>query len=66
MKAPVGAGRGSGGLEFDVLPGHPDKSIMAYRMGNLEGGISMPELGRSSVDPEGQAVVEKWIREMRR
>lgn len=65
MKRPVAAGRGSGGLEFDVLPGHPDKSILAYRMGSLEGGISMPELGRSSVDPEGQAVVEKWIREMK-
>lgn len=66
MKRPVAAGRGSGGLEFDVLPGHPDKSIMAYRMNSLEGGISMPELGRSSVDPDGQAVVEKWIGEMRR
>ena len=66
MKRPVAAGRGSGGLEFDVLPGHPDKSIMAYRMGSLEGGISMPELGRSSVDPDGQAVVEKWIREIKR
>lgn len=66
MKRPVAAGRGSGGLEFDVLPGHPDKSIMLYRMVSLEGGISMPELGRSSVDPDGQAVVIKWIREMKR
>jgi uncharacterized repeat protein (TIGR03806 family) len=66
MKRPVAAGRGSGGLEFDVFPGHPDKSIMVYRMGSLEGGISMPEVGRSSVDPDGQAIVTKWIREMKR
>ncbi len=66
MKRPVAAGRGSGGLEFDVVPGHPDKSIMLYRMGSLEGGIAMPEVGRSSIDPDGQAAVAKWIREMKR
>ena len=65
MKRPVAAGRGSGGLEYDVLPGHPDKSIMIYRMGSLEGGISMPELGRSTVDPDGQAAVARWIGEMK-
>ena len=65
-KRPVAAGRGSGGLEFDVLPGHPDKSIMLYRMGSLEGGISMPEVGRSSLDDDGIAAVAKWIGEMKR
>ncbi|MFN5243519.1 MAG: SO2930 family diheme c-type cytochrome [Novosphingobium sp.] len=65
-KRPVAAGRGSGGLEFDVLPGHPEKSIMIYRMGSLEGGISMPEVGRSSIDPDGQAAVTSWIRGMKR
>lgn len=65
-KRPVAAGRGSGGLEFDVVPGHPDKSIMVYRMGSLEGGISMPEVGRASVDPDGMVAVTKWIEEMRR
>ncbi|MEY4239298.1 MAG: hypothetical protein RL339_1899 [Pseudomonadota bacterium] len=65
-KRPVAAGRGSGGLEFDVLPGHPEQSIMIYRMGSLEGGISMPEVGRSSIDPDGQAAVTQWIKEMKR
>lgn len=64
-KRPVAAGRGSGGLEFDVFPGHPDKSIMVYRMGSLEGGISMPEVGRSSIDSDGMAAVRKWIGEMK-
>ena len=65
LKRPVAAGRGSGGLEFDVMPGHPDKSIMLYRMGSLEGGISMPEVGRSSLDPDGMAAVARWIGEMK-
>ena len=65
LKRPVAAGRGSGGLEFDVMPGHPDKSIMLYRMGSLEGGISMPEVGRSSLDPDGMAAVTQWIGEMK-
>ncbi len=65
MKRPVAAGRGSGGLEFDVLPGHPDQSIMLYRMGSLEGGISMPEVGRSSLDHDGIAAVTRWIGEMK-
>lgn len=66
MKRPVAAGRGSGGLEFDVLPGDPEHSILYYRMASLEGGISMPELGRSSIDPDGLAVVTRWIGEMKR
>ena len=65
-KRPVAAGRGSGGLEFDIKPGDPAHSILYYRMASLEGGISMPELGRSSLDPDGMAVVARWIKGMKR
>ncbi len=64
MKRPVAAGRGAGGHEFSILPGQPDKSILLYRMDSAEPGIAMPELGKSSVDREGVAVVRKWILEM--
>ena len=64
-KRPVAAGRGSGGLDFDIKPGDPAHSILYYRMASLEGGISMPEVGRSSLDPEGMAVVARWIRGMK-
>ncbi|MBS0482202.1 MAG: hypothetical protein JSR96_08605 [Proteobacteria bacterium] len=64
-KRPVAAGRGSGDLQFDVVPGDPDHSILAYRMASLEGGISMPELGRASLDPAGQAIIRGWIAGMR-
>ena len=65
FKRPVAAGRGAGGHEFSVLPGQPDKSILLYRMDNAEPGIAMPELGKSSVDRQGVAVVRRWIAEMK-
>jgi uncharacterized repeat protein (TIGR03806 family) len=65
LKRPVAAGRGSGNLDFDIVPGDPGKSILHYRMTSLEGGISMPELGRSSRDKDGEAIVARWIREMK-
>lgn len=65
MKRPVAAGRGSGGYDFAILPGHPDQSILLYRMDSAEPGIAMPELGKSSVDKDGVAVVRRWIAEMK-
>ncbi len=65
FKRPVAAGRGAGGHEFSVLPGEPDRSILLYRMDSAEPGIAMPELGKSSVDHEGVAVVRRWISELK-
>lgn len=61
MKRPVAAGRGAGHLLFDVVPGKPDESILVHRMRSLEGGVAMPELGKSTVDREGVGAVERWI-----
>ncbi len=63
MKRPVAAGRGAGAFEFSILPGHPDQSILVYRMDSAEPGIAMPELGKASVDHAGVAVVRRWIAE---
>lgn len=65
FKRPVAAGRGAGGHDFSVVPGQPDASILLYRMASAEPGIAMPELGKSSVDAEGVAVVRRWIAEMK-
>lgn len=65
FKRPVAAGRGAGGLEFSILPGEPDKSILLYRMESAEPGVAMPELGKASVDRQGVAVVRRWIAEMK-
>jgi uncharacterized repeat protein (TIGR03806 family) len=65
MKRPVAAGRGAGGHDFSILPGEPDTSILLYRMDSAEPGIAMPELGKSSIDKQGVAVVRRWIAEMK-
>lgn len=65
-KRPVAAGRGAGEYDFAILAGHPDESILLYRMNSAEPGIAMPELGKASVDKEGVAVVRRWIAGMKR
>jgi hypothetical protein len=63
-KPPVAAGRGSGGREFDIVPGQPDKSILAFRIDSTDAGIMMPELGKRLVHKEGLALVRAWIAAM--
>lgn len=65
-KRPVAAGRGSGNLDFVIDPGHPERSILLYRLKSTDPGIAMPELGRSSVHKEGAELLEQWIKEMKR
>jgi uncharacterized repeat protein (TIGR03806 family) len=64
-KRPVAAGRGAGEYEFSIVAGHPDESILLYRMDSAAPGIAMPELGKASIDKEGVAVVRRWIAEMK-
>lgn len=63
-KRPTAAGRGSGGDEFAIDPGHPERSFLLYRMSSLDPGIAMPELGRASVHEEGVALLRDWISAM--
>ena len=60
-KPPVAAGRGTGDHLFDIVPGKPDDSIIAYRMASADPGEMMPELGRSTVHREGVALIKAWI-----
>lgn len=60
-KRPVAAGRGSGGLQFDIVPGRPGESILVHRMKSNEGGVAMPELGKATVDRDGVAAIERWV-----
>jgi len=60
-KRPVAAGRGSGGFDFDILPGEPDASILTFRLASVDPGIMMPELGRSMVHAEGLALIRAYI-----
>ena len=61
-KPPVAAGQGTGDHEFTIVPGHPEDSILTSRMGSLDPGAMMPELGRASTHVEGVALIADWIR----
>ncbi|HSD91065.1 MAG TPA: SO2930 family diheme c-type cytochrome [Kofleriaceae bacterium] len=63
-KSPVATGRGSGGLQYDIVPGLPDASILVYRISSTEPEIRMPELGRNLVHEEGVALIREWITAM--
>jgi len=63
-KAPVAAGRGSGGRSFGIVPGQPDASILVFRIESTEPEIRMPELGRNLVDAEGVALIRQWIAQL--
>ena len=64
-KRPVAAGKGSGGLQFDIAPGDPDASILIYRVDSVEPGVMMPELGRHLPDPAAVALLREWIAAMK-
>lgn len=63
-KTPVAAGRGSGGMAVDIQPGHPEQSILLFRMDSDDPGIMMPEIGRKLVHQEAIDLIQKWIGEM--
>ncbi len=60
-KAPTAAGKASAGLDFDIVPGRPDQSILLYRMKSVVPGERMPELARALVHREGVELVRAWI-----
>ena len=60
-KHPTAAGRGSGDRRYVIDPGHPEESILAFRMASTEPGIAMPELGRTLSDPVGIDLINQWI-----
>jgi uncharacterized repeat protein (TIGR03806 family) len=64
MKAPVAAGKGSGGLKFDIVPGAPNESILYYRMNSTDPGAMMPEVGKALVHEEGVELIASWIQGM--
>lgn len=64
-KPPVAAGKGSGGRQFGIVPGHPEASILLYRMENTDPGIMMPEIGRAMAHQEAVELIRDWIAELK-
>jgi uncharacterized repeat protein (TIGR03806 family) len=63
-QAPGRAGRGAGDLEFDIVPGDPDGSILIHRMESTEPGVMMPEVSRALVHTEGVALMRAYVAAM--
>ncbi len=63
-KAPVAAGHGSGGREYDIVPGEPDESILLFRMESDDPSIRMPNVARSIVPEEAVELIREWIAAM--
>ncbi|MEO1136490.1 MAG: SO2930 family diheme c-type cytochrome [Pseudomonadota bacterium] len=63
-KAPIAAGRGTGGRAYGIVPGRPDLSITVFRMETIDPGAMMPELGRAVAHDEGVKLIAEWIAAM--
>ena len=64
FKPPIAAGKGSGDFIYDIVPGHPEESILIYRMKSNDPSIRMPEIGRSIAHTEGLNLLERYIKEL--
>lgn len=60
-KIPAAAGQGTGGFEHDIVPGHPEESIVIYRMSSTDPDIKMPELPNRIPDKKGVSLISEWI-----
>jgi len=47
-----------------ILLGHPEKSIIEFRINSVDPGIMMPELSRKLIHKERVELIQTWIREM--
>jgi uncharacterized repeat protein (TIGR03806 family) len=63
-KGPVAAGDGTGGFYNDILPGHPEQSIIVHRMKSTDPEIKMPEIPNRLPHQAGIELVSEWIGQM--
>jgi hypothetical protein len=60
-KRPSSAREGTGGLDYDIVPGDSDASILWYRTATTDVGAMMPQIGRSLHDEVGATLIAAWI-----
>lgn len=63
-KLPIAAGAGTGSRRWGIRPGHPEDSILVYRMESDEADKMMPEIGRTTVHKEGAKLIADWVAAM--
>lgn len=63
-KESAAAGAGTGGHTYDIVPGHPEESIITFRMDSTDPELKMPELPNRVPDKKGVALISEWISAM--
>ena len=53
-----------GGRQFDIVAGHPESSVLSYRIASTEAGIKMPAIPILLVDQKGVDAVNAWIQSL--
>ncbi|WP_373047745.1 SO2930 family diheme c-type cytochrome [Vulgatibacter sp.] len=60
-RRPFSAGEATGGRPFDIVPGHPEQSVMVFRMASADPEIKMPELPTQIPHDEAIELITDWI-----
>lgn len=63
-RSPFSAGPGTGGRAFDIVPGHPEQSILIFRVSSTEPELKMPEGPTRTSDAFGVSLLTAWIAAM--
>ncbi|MBL4683148.1 MAG: hypothetical protein JKY37_01050 [Nannocystaceae bacterium] len=63
-KVPAAAGAGAGGNAYDIVPGHPESSIVVFRMASTDPEKKMPEVPTLLADEFGVDLITEWIAAM--
>jgi hypothetical protein len=48
-------------LQYDVVPGDPEQSILIFRLSSTAPKVMMPQIGRAVVHAEGLALLRAWV-----
>ena len=64
-KKPMGGLLATAERPYDIVPGHPEKSILVYRIAAEEKAIRMPKLFCQVPHQPGLELVSEWIKNMK-
>jgi hypothetical protein len=60
-KRPFSAGGLPPQYDYDVVPGHPELSILPFRINSNDPEVKMPELPLTTIDPVAVDLATQWI-----
>lgn len=64
-KVPMSTSLANEAMPYDIVPGHPEKSLLIYRIIAEDPGLKMPKIACSAYDKEGVELLKDWIRSLK-